>query len=35
MKGWILVGPEGVERDQELASWVERATQFVQTLPAK
>jgi hypothetical protein len=35
MKGWVLVGPEGVEGDDQLAAWVERSVRFVETLPAK
>jgi TfoX/Sxy family transcriptional regulator of competence genes len=35
MKGWVLVGPEGVEGDDQLAGWIERATRFVRALPAK
>jgi TfoX/Sxy family transcriptional regulator of competence genes len=35
MRGWVLVGPQGVENDERLADWVERATKFVRTLPAK
>src|SRR5437879_31293 len=35
MKGWVLVGPEGVEEDDQLTGWVERATKFVRTLPKK
>jgi hypothetical protein len=35
MKGWVLVGPGGVEGDEQLGGWVERATQFVKRLPAK
>ena len=35
MKGWVLVGPEGVEEDDQLKSWIERATKFVETLPQK
>jgi hypothetical protein len=35
MKGWVLVAPEGVEADDELSGWIERATKFVKTLPAK
>jgi TfoX/Sxy family transcriptional regulator of competence genes len=34
MKGWVLVEPEGVGHDQ-LTDWIERATRFVRTLPAK
>ena len=35
MKGWVLVGPEGVEGDDQLKGWIDRATRFVRTLPAK
>jgi hypothetical protein len=35
MKGWVLVEPEGVEGDDQLAGWIQRATEFVRTLPAK
>lgn len=33
--GWVLVGPEGVEDDDRLAEWIDRAAAFVETLPAK
>jgi TfoX/Sxy family transcriptional regulator of competence genes len=35
MKGWVLVAPEGVEADEELSGWVQRAVEFVGKLPAK
>ena len=35
MTGWVLVGPEGVEDDDQLSGWIGRATAFVETLPAK
>jgi TfoX/Sxy family transcriptional regulator of competence genes len=35
MKGWVLVEPEGVQNDDQLAGWIQRATEFVRTLPAK
>ena len=35
MKGWVLVEPEGVEDDEQLTDWIERAMKFVRTLPAK
>jgi TfoX/Sxy family transcriptional regulator of competence genes len=35
MKGWILVGPSGVDDDDQLDDWIERAWNFVRTLPAK
>jgi hypothetical protein len=35
MSGWVVVLPEGIETDEELRAWVERAVAFVQGLPAK
>jgi TfoX/Sxy family transcriptional regulator of competence genes len=35
MKGWVLVQPEGVEDDDQLSAWIERAMKIVGTLPAK
>jgi hypothetical protein len=35
MPGWIFVGPEGVDSDEQLADWVERSRAFVRTLPPK
>jgi TfoX/Sxy family transcriptional regulator of competence genes len=35
MKGWVLVASEGVEGDVQLNGWIERAVNFVRTLPAK
>ena len=35
MKGWVLVEPEGVEDDEQLNEWIQRALQFVETLLAK
>ena len=35
MKGWVMVEPEGVEDDEQLAGWIERVTKFVKTLPKK
>jgi hypothetical protein len=35
MKGWVLVGPGGVEDDEQLGNWIRRAARFVGTLPAK
>ena len=35
MKGWVLVASEGVEDDDRLKEWIERAMEFVKTLPAK
>ena len=35
MKGWVLVASEGVEDDDQLRGWIQRAVQFVGSLPAK
>jgi len=35
MKGWIMVEPDGLDSDKQLGDWIERALQFVETLPAK
>ncbi len=35
MKGWVMVGPEGVEDDDQLKRWIQRAVKFVGKLPAK
>jgi hypothetical protein len=35
MKGWILVAPEGVAGERELAGWVARGVDFARSLPAK
>ena len=35
MKGWVLVAPEGVEADDQLKGWIQRAVKFVGKLPAK
>ena len=35
MKGWVLVAPEGVDGDDQLKGWIERAVKFVRKLPAK
>ena|SRR5579871_6860888 len=35
MTGWVAVGPQGVEKDKQLADWIGRATRFVRSLPAK
>jgi hypothetical protein len=35
MTGWIMVEPAGVQRESELAEWIERAAAFVGELPAK
>jgi hypothetical protein len=35
MKNWVLVEPEGVEGDDQLQEWIDRATKFVKLLPRK
>ena len=35
MKGWVLVAPEGVDADEQLKGWIERAVKFVGKLPVK
>jgi TfoX/Sxy family transcriptional regulator of competence genes len=35
MKGWILVEPEGVRTEAELAEWVAQGVAFAGSLPAK
>ena len=35
MRNWVAVEPEGVEDDDQLKAWVERAIKFVRTLPRK
>jgi TfoX/Sxy family transcriptional regulator of competence genes len=35
MKGWIMVEPDGLESDQQLGEWIEKATKFVEALPGK
>lgn len=35
MKGWIMVEPDGLDSDRQLAEWIEQALEFVETLAAK
>ena len=35
MRNWVVVESEGVEDDDQLKGWIERATKFVRTLPKK
>jgi hypothetical protein len=35
MAGWVMVEAEGVDDDGVLQGWIERAVNFVGTLPAK
>src|SRR4051812_35523084 len=33
MKAWVLVVPEGVEGEEQLKAWIQRAVKFVGALP--
>jgi TfoX/Sxy family transcriptional regulator of competence genes len=35
MKGWIMVAGEGFNSDDELKDWLNKAKEFVNTLPSK
>lgn len=35
MKGWALIEPDGIETAEGLDGWIQRAVEFVETLPAK
>ncbi len=35
MKGWVMVGAEGYETDDALASWVNQGVEFALSLPPK
>ena len=35
MKGWILVGPAGLEDEKALAKWVRMAVDYAASLPRK
>jgi hypothetical protein len=35
MKGWVLVDPQGIEGDDDLSGWIERAMKFVGKLAGK
>jgi TfoX/Sxy family transcriptional regulator of competence genes len=35
MKGWVLIDPKGIEGDQELSGWIQRALKFVGKLAGK
>lgn len=35
MKGWALVEPAGIESEEDLADWVDRAARFAESLPPK
>lgn len=35
MNGWIMVEPDGIETDDQLAGWIRRSIEFVSTLAPK
>jgi TfoX/Sxy family transcriptional regulator of competence genes len=35
MKEWVIIGPDGIDTDRQLASWIEKAVEFVEVLPVK
>lgn len=35
MRGFVMVSPEGIVADEELADWVQLGVSFASTLPAK
>jgi hypothetical protein len=35
MRGWVIVEPDGIDTDGQLADWIQRAAEFVGTLPRK
>ncbi len=35
MKGWALVEPAGIESENDLTVWVDRAARFAESLPPK
>ena len=35
MKGWVMVDADGIESDDQLREWIQRAAKFVRTLPVK
>jgi TfoX/Sxy family transcriptional regulator of competence genes len=35
MRGWVMVQPDGLEDDDQLADWIQQAIDFVGKLPAK
>ena len=35
MKGWVMVGPDGVSTDDDLQDWVAQGVTFARSLPPK
>ena len=35
MKGWVMIGPKGIETEDALTAWLQKAGAFARTLPPK
>lgn len=35
MKGWLLVGAEGIKTSRQLSAWIREGVEFASTLPPK
>lgn len=35
IRGWVLVEPDALDSDRQLAAWIDQALAFVETLPPK
>lgn len=35
MRGWVMVEPDGIDSNAQLGDWIQRAVEFVGTLPKK
>ena len=35
MRGWVVVEPEGIASDEDLAKWIAQGVAFARTLPQK
>lgn len=35
MTGWVVVAPDGLDSNAQLVAWIDRALEFVETLPPK
>jgi TfoX/Sxy family transcriptional regulator of competence genes len=35
MKGWVLIGAEGIAKDEDLSAWVAQGREFAASLPPK
>ena len=35
MKGWVMIEPDGIDTDEQLADWIRLSEEFVGALPRK